>query len=94
MRKCLKITILGIVQGVGYRDLIKQVAGKGGIEGSIQNMEDGSVMIYACGLAENLDKLIDILYKGTSNSKVENVAVELLIQSKDFRGVFRIIGFD
>ena len=42
--------------------------------------------------ASKYPEFIDVLYKGTKGSKVENVLVEPLSQTKDFRGVFRIIG--
>jgi acylphosphatase len=91
MRRCLKIKVIGKVQGVFYRDFVQKSASTLGIEGTVQN-EENSVLIFACGDAERLDSLIDELYKGSPKSKVENVLVEPLQQLKDFRGVFRIIG--
>ncbi len=94
MKQCLKITVSGNVQDVGYREFVKKSAQKYTIEGTIQNMEDGGVVIYACGLSEDLDNLIDSIYKGTSLSEVKDVLIEPFIKEKDFRGVFRIIGFE
>lgn len=92
MKRCVKIKITGKVQGVGYRAFAQKYAHDLKVEGTIQNAEDGSVVINASGPAENLDKLIDHLYKGTSKSVVSDLTVEPLINEKDFRGVFRIIG--
>ena len=92
MKKCLKIRICGKVQGVAMRAYTKKSADSLKIEGSVQNADDGSVVIYACGLAANLEKLLDILYKGTSESKIEDLSAEPFVNEKDFRGVFRIIG--
>ena len=92
MKQCLKIIVEGKVQGVGYRELVHKKAEKYSIEGTIQNGNDGTVIIHACGLSEDLDKLIDDLYKGTAKSEVKNIAVEPFVKEKDFRNVFRIIG--
>ncbi len=92
MRKCLKITITGKVQGVAYRATTQKHAHSLNIEGTVQNKEDGTVVIYACGPLENLDKFIDLLYKGTSDSKIDNLSAEPFVNEKDYRGVFRIIG--
>ncbi len=93
MKRCLRIKVTGKIQGVFYRRFAQKNAEKLGIEGTIQNLEDGkSVLILACGNSEKLDDFIDTLYEGSSKSKVENVSAEPLRPKKDFRGVFRIIG--
>lgn len=93
MRQCVKIKVIGNVQMASYREYVQKHAQRYDIEGTIQNAEDKhSVIIMACGIAEKLDELIDALYKGTPESKVEEVQVEPMIKEKDFRSVFRIIG--
>lgn len=92
MKRCVRIKVLGKVQGVFYREYVQDKAQKLQIGGTVQNSSDGSVLIYACGFSEKLDDLIDALYKGSSKSKVEDVIVEPLVPEKDFRGVFRVIG--
>ena len=92
MRKCLKIHIFGKVHGVGYRAFAQKHAQVLGIEGTVQNSEDGSVIMYACGQAPNLDKFIDALYKGTPDAEIKELTAEPFLSEKDFRGVFRIIG--
>jgi len=94
MKKCLKITVTGKVQGVGYREFVQKNAMKLAVEGTIQNTGDGSVIIFACGMAKHLDELIDLLYQGSNSSKVSNVFAEPHMLEKNFRGVFRIIGVD
>lgn len=94
MKKCVKITVFGKVQGVGYREYVKRHAQKCDVEGSIQNNEDGSVVIYAAGLPDNLDNLIDHIYQGSPTATVSEVAIEISQVARDFRGVFRIIGED
>ncbi len=93
MKKCIKLTILGTVQGVGLRKYIKdQAESIGNIEGTAQNMPDGSVVVQICGPSDAVEKLVDQIYKGTPKSKIENIITEPIVATKNFRGVFRIIG--
>ncbi|MFA5075283.1 MAG: acylphosphatase [Candidatus Babeliales bacterium] len=92
MRKCLKIKVTGKVQGVGYRSFLQKHAIKLGVEGTIQNREDGSVFILACGTSDKLDDFLDSIYEGSKQSKIKDVIVEPMVPEKDFRGVFRVIG--
>jgi len=92
MKQNVKIKIIGKVQGVGYREFVQKQAKRLEIEGTIQNLADKSVMIYASGQAEKLDSFIDYLYKGTGKSKIQDIEVEPLLAEKIFRGVFRILG--
>ena len=93
MKQCVKITVSGKVQGVSYRKFVQKNAHTLEIEGTVQNIEDDqSVVIQACGPSNKLDEFIDLLYTGTSDSKIQDVIVEPLVSEKNFRGVFRIIG--
>lgn len=92
-KKCIRITVYGKVQGVGYREFVKKHATAENIEGFIQNVEDGSVLIVAAGLPDNLDNLVDHVYQGSPKSSIEEVAIEIATNTKDFRGVFRVIGY-
>ncbi len=92
MKRCLKFKVSGSVQVVAYRAFIQEHAKRLEIEGTVQNGDDGSVVICACGTAESLDDLIDLLYQGVESAKALEVAAESLGSPKDFRGVFRVIG--
>ncbi len=92
MSKCLKVTVKGKVQDVSYREFVQKHAQKFGVEGTIKNLDDGSVLIFACGQTDKLENLIDQLYKGTSAARVEDVIIEPFVNEKDFRGAFRVIG--
>ncbi len=91
-KQCLKITVSGNVQSVGYRAYVKQQAEKLAIEGTAQNAEGGVVIIFACSNTETLDSFIDVLYEGPQDASVSNVVAEPLVVQKEFRGVFRVIG--
>ena len=90
-KSCVKINVIGHVQGVGFRDFAKKQAQSFQVEGLIQNLDDNKVSISACGLSDALDKFIEQIYKGPKKSSVQNVEVEPISSHKDFRGVFRII---
>ena len=92
MRKCLKIRILGKIQTAAYRAHIQKSAAALGVEGTVQNNADGSIIVYACGLSDILDQFIDALYVGTKDATVQDVLAEPFVNEKDLRGVFRIIG--
>lgn len=92
MKKCSRIIVKGNVQGVFFRDFVKQQAQDLNIEGTVQNAHDGTVIINACGTTDKLEDFIDALYQGSPKASVEEVAEEPMTQTKDFRGVFRIIG--
>lgn len=92
MKKSLKITVHGKVQGVGYREFVKKCATELAIEGTAQNIETGAVLIYASGPSDTLENLIDSLYMGTPTSKIKEIFYESFSSDKDFHGVFRVIG--
>lgn len=54
----LKIVVSGIVQGVGFRPFIKRIALKAGVNGYVQNLGGGEVLIWVEG---NRDNIIDFL---------------------------------
>lgn len=93
MRQCVKITVQGTVQGVGYREYVKKYAEKFSIEGTVKNSEDGSVELFAAGTAEKLDAFIDYVYRGSARASITEVMIEA-IPLRDFRGVFRVIGVE
>ena len=94
MKRCLRIIVSGKVQADSYREFVKNNARQLEVEGTVQYLEDGSILIHACGTSESLDCLIDALYAGGQKSSVEEVMAESMGKARDFRGVFRVIGGD
>ena len=92
MKRCSKLVVRGKVQSVLYKNFVKEHAQKLKIEGTVQNSSDGNIVINACGLSEKIEDLIDVLYAGPPKSKIDQVSEEPMTRSKEFRGVFRIIG--
>jgi len=84
LSRVAKIKIIGLVQGVFFRQGIKDKAEKLGITGWIRNEPDGSVRIVAEGEEEKLQKLIEWCKKGTELARVKKVEVEWKEATKDF----------
>jgi len=61
---CVKIIVRGIVQGIGFRWFVKDVAQEEGIFGYVKNNIDGSVEIVAQAKNNNvLQKFIERIRK-------------------------------
>ena len=92
LKRTIKITVLGHVKDEIYKRFTQKQAQDLAIEGVVQDQaEEGGLVIYACGPSDNLEKFIDLLYKGPSGKPVEDVYAEPFVKEKDYRGVFRII---
>ena len=92
MKQSLKIQIFGQIPHQDFSKFVQKNAQKLGIEGTIQNLNDQTILIQATGISQHLDELIDSFYKNNVKAKITDIEVEPLIQERDFRGVFRIIG--
>lgn len=62
MMKTLKIIITGRVQKVGFRACIRKIASDLNVAGTVVNLEDGKVQVYATGEAIVLEKFISMVY--------------------------------
>ena len=76
MRGTARVTISGVVQGVGYRYFCCRRADQFGIGGWVKNQPDGSVQVLAQGDTESLEQFIIELRKGPSGALVHEVKVQ------------------
>ena len=76
MKKLLKITVTGRVQGVWYRASTEQKARELGLTGYVKNEPDGSVYIEAEGDEPALDALLAWCRQGPPLARVENLHTE------------------
>lgn len=74
--KTFHIIVKGRVQGVGYRATTKHNAEKVGIKGSVKNLSNDDVEIYAQGASDSLDLFVEEIKKSTKLAQVEHVVVE------------------
>lgn len=76
MAKHINIKIYGRVQGVFFRQFVKDTARMLGVKGFVRNESDGTVYAEAEGEEESLKKLIEESKTGSTYAKVEHVEVE------------------
>ena len=74
--KHIKITVIGNVQGVGFRYSAKKMADSIGIKGIVKNLYNGNVYIEAEGSEVQLRHFIDWCQQGSSYSRVDDVKIE------------------
>ena len=67
-----KFIFQGKVQGVGFRYAVKMLAEKYNLVGWIQNNDDGSVVLIADGLKNDIQSLINSLQDGFHDN-IENI---------------------
>ena len=68
----------GRVQGVGFRYFVQTNAMELDITGWVRNMDDGTVTMEIQGTAEQIEKLIGRIKKGSTFIKVKNMELTKL----------------
>jgi DNA ligase D-like protein (predicted 3'-phosphoesterase) len=74
--KAVRATARGAVQGVGFRDAVRQRAGELGVLGWVRNGEDGELQVHAEGSEAAVEQLLAFLEEGPPGAQVAEVAVE------------------
>lgn len=64
-----------MVQGVGFRYLLKDVAAQFEVTGYAKNKQDGTVEAVLQGDAEEVGRIIEVCRRGPSMASVERVEV-------------------
>ena len=72
----LHAVISGKVQGVGYRDFVRESAESLRLYGWVKNKEDDTVELLAQGYPDRLRELAELLQEGSVLAKVTGVATE------------------
>ena len=70
------VFISGFVQGVGFRQFVKNTARKFSLTGWVKNLSDGRVEAEFYGEKEIIEKAIENLWKGTFLSGVKSIDIE------------------
>jgi DNA ligase D-like protein (predicted 3'-phosphoesterase) len=74
--RAIRASIVGTVQGVGFREAVRALAGQLGVMGWVRNAEDGTVIVHAEGPSDEMDTLVAFLRKGPSLAAVQKVEME------------------
>ena len=75
MSCCKKLRIRGKVQGVYFRESLKNEAHKSGISGWVRNRGDGSVEALLQGEEASVDQLVEWCRHGPPQARVDSVDV-------------------
>ncbi len=73
MKKSVRLYIDGNVQGVFFRNFVKESADKNDINGFVRNLEGGKVEIFLEGDNEKVDKVIELCKTGPKHAQIRNI---------------------
>lgn len=73
MKKSIRLYINGIVQGIFFRNFVKENAERHNVKGFVRNLDDGRIEIFLEGNIEDVDKMIEICKTGPKHSQIKNV---------------------
>lgn len=82
--------IKGHVQGVGFRATVRYYAKRLGLHGTVRNLADGSVEIYAKGPNKNILELFQALHQEFGPGHISNIDQQQ-VSSQTFYEDFNII---
>ncbi len=86
MMKTVEIFITGRVQKVGFRACIRKIASDLNISGTVINLSDGRVQIYATGDSIILEKFVSMIY-GCPRAVIRDIRI-FEIPLRAFEGFF------
>ncbi|MFH0808521.1 MAG: acylphosphatase [archaeon] len=92
MKKAARFVMQGTVQGIFFRQFVKEHADELKLRGFVRNLDDGTVEIVVEGEAEALSRFNGFLKKGPEHAQIRNVVVEARKWSGDFEE-FKILRF-
>jgi acylphosphatase len=73
MKKSIRLLVNGTVQGVFFRQFIKENADKNDLKGFVRNLEDGRVEIFLEGDSESVDSMVSICKRGPQHALIRSV---------------------
>jgi acylphosphatase len=73
-----RLIVTGRVQGVGYRDALRDEALRHGLTGWVRNLRDGSVEAVLQGTPEGIDAAIAWARRGPALARVTGVRTDQL----------------
>jgi len=92
MKKAARFIVQGTVQGIFFRQFVKEHADKLKLTGFVRNLTGGDVEILAEGEADQIERLARIVKKGPEHSQIRHVQIEERKWSDEFKD-FKILRF-
>ena len=91
MKQRMHVWIYGIVQGIFFRQSIKEKADSFGLKGFVRNAENSVEAIFE-GERENIEKMIEFCRKGPKIAKVTDIKTKEETYSAEFKE-FKVLHF-
>jgi acylphosphatase len=91
MKKATRLTLTGTIQGIFFKQFIKEHAEKNKVNGFLRNLEDGRVEIFLEGENENVEQMVALCKRGPQHSNIRKVE-EKPEHLQDFKE-FKIFNF-
>jgi acylphosphatase len=87
MKKAVRVYYKGTVQGIFFRQFIKENADKRGVHGFARNLEDGRVEAWFEGDADKVTEMIEVCRTGHRHVQIRSVETkdEKMQDFKDFK---------
>ena len=76
MKKSVRLYIDGTVQGVFFRQFIKENAERYNVKGFVRNLEDGRIEVFLEGNIDEVKKMMEICQKGPRHSIIKKVDIK------------------
>jgi len=92
MKKAAKIIVKGTVQGIFFRQFVKEHADNLKLTGFCRNLENNDVEIIVEGEGDSIERLTGIVKKGPEHSQIRDVQIMEKKWSGEFKE-FKILRF-
>lgn len=74
--RAIRARLIGIVQGVGFREATRSRASQLGVMGWVRNADDGTLAVHAEGPSQAVDSLLEFLREGPRGAEVARAEIE------------------
>jgi acylphosphatase len=92
MKKAMRFVVQGTVQGIFFRQFVKEHSDNSKLRGFVRNLESGEVEVIVEGEADDIKRLNGFLKTGPAHAQIRNVVAEERKWSGDF-SEFKILKF-
>lgn len=76
MKKSRRLYLKGMVQGIFFRQYLKENADRLNLRGFTRNLEDGRVEVFIEGNPDEVEQMIEICKKGTKLANIKDVEIK------------------
>lgn len=92
MNRRADITVSGLVQGVGFRYMVRGAARQCRLKGEVENLEDETVRITCEGEEEDIEKFVEEVRSAEKPIEIDDVHIEYSEPTGGFKSFKIVIG--